>query len=222
MCNQPVLAAQRIFAAIDDQPALEAGQVCHAGHLEGKCGRVDLDRRRRHRARLGPLLAAVLDAHRRQVVTQRNARVEEPPAAPAVVPADAADGVVDDALQAVAKLGAAVLQVEVAPGLLVVLEPGIDPVGDNLAHIVVHHIAVAIAVGPVPQVVVAPPVQLQAGAPGVDGEAVVDDDRIVLHPDLGWLVGERGRVEEQHRVVAAEVDGVLAGAAAHGDRQRGG
>ena len=220
MHHQAVVVAGGVFATIDDDAAADGIERAYRGQLDGKRRRVDRHGWRRHLARRRPLLLAVLDAHRRHVVAEAHARVEEPPAAPAELPADAGHGVVDDALQAVAVHRTAVLEVEVAPGLLVVLEPFIDTASDQGPYVLVDDAVVAL--GKAPQAGAAPPAQVDALAPGVDRETVVDDHRVVLHGDRGRLVGERRLVEEQRRVVAGQVDGVVAGAAAHRDLQAGG
>ena len=53
----------------------------------------------------------------------------------------------------------------------------------------------------------------------IPSQAIEHDDRVVLHRERRRLIGEGWLVEEQCRVIARHMNGVVPGSTAHSDRQ---
>ena len=202
------------IAAVDAQIPPDPTEAPHGidGEREG-VGRHG-DRRRRDDPRLGVDLPAIFHRHSRHRELERDVRIEEPPAAPAERPADGADGVVDQAVEA-----PRILDFEVAPIGLVEVVPLVD-VGPNDVRDVVDD-DLAVDVGLVPEPSIAPERDVAPEGDRRGRERVELDDRRILDRKRRRLVGEGSGLEEERGGIAAEMDDVVAGSAGDADLQPG-
>ena len=204
--DQPVVAG----GAIDGHQALDAVQGMDRRDFQGKRIGIDGDSWRGDLARRRPHLASVLHVHGRHVPRELDDRVEDPPAAPGGSPGDGLQRISDQAVQA-----AGIAYVDISPAVLVVLVPTVDP-GRDLGFEVRTHASRA---DRSPQRLIPPEADTPPEPRSVVLQYIELDERCVLHDERGRLIGEGRRIEEQRRMVASQMDLVVAAATADRDFQ---